>query len=86
MGTIYDRSLEHLGVSDKAVIAVRRYLLDAVRRFREGQDPPHLIVDPAQNNPTNVDTIATVIPSDGDWHRHFPQLTRSAVSEPVSAG
>jgi nitrite reductase/ring-hydroxylating ferredoxin subunit len=89
MGSIYDRSHEHLGVSDKAVIAVRRYLLDAIRRFREGEDPPHLTSDPARNNPTNVDTIARVIPSDGDWHRHFPHLSYAAGelgSEPVSAG
>ena len=30
MGPLYDRSKEHLGVSDTAVIAMRKYLLDAV--------------------------------------------------------
>ena len=35
MGPIYDRSREHLGVSDKAVIAVRKYLINAVNEFRD---------------------------------------------------
>jgi phthalate 4,5-dioxygenase len=86
MGPSYDRSREHLGVSDKAVIAVRRYLIDAVRRFSDGETPPHLIGDSAQNNPTNVDTIAKVIPTDGDWHQHVPHLTYSTSADRVEAG
>ncbi len=31
MGPIYDRSKEHLGVSDTAVIAMRKFLLEAVK-------------------------------------------------------
>jgi len=86
MGAIYDRRREHLGASDKAVIAVRRYLINAVRRFREGDEPPHSAAGTSTSNPTHVDTIAQVIPNDGDWHRHFPHLTYSAKDEPVAAG
>jgi phthalate 4,5-dioxygenase oxygenase subunit len=42
MGPIVDRTKEHLGASDRAVSAVRRLLLNAVRAFQEGQDPPGL--------------------------------------------
>jgi phthalate 4,5-dioxygenase oxygenase subunit len=42
MGPIYDRSKEHLGTSDKAVIAMRRFLLDSLRAFADGQDPAGL--------------------------------------------
>jgi phenylpropionate dioxygenase-like ring-hydroxylating dioxygenase large terminal subunit len=39
MGPIVDRSKEHLGPADKAVIQARRLLLDAVRTVRDGGTP-----------------------------------------------
>lgn len=36
MGPLYDRTKEHLGASDIAVIRFRRLMLDAARRFGEG--------------------------------------------------
>jgi phenylpropionate dioxygenase-like ring-hydroxylating dioxygenase large terminal subunit len=39
MGPIVDRSREHLGPADKAVIQARRLLLDAVRTVRDGGTP-----------------------------------------------
>ncbi len=39
-GPIVDRSKEHLGTSDRAVIAVRRCLLDAARSLADGHEPP----------------------------------------------
>ena len=39
MGPIYDRSKEHLGTSDVAVIRMRRLMLDSVRRFQAGGVP-----------------------------------------------
>ncbi|HLY66009.1 MAG TPA: hypothetical protein VKU60_10795, partial [Chloroflexota bacterium] len=74
MGRIYDRSREHLGASDKGVIAVRRRLLDAVRDFEAGQEPPHIVTDPAANDMSHVDTLAGVIPSSRHWREHFPHL------------
>ena len=38
-GPIADRALEHLGTSDKAVIAFRRRMLAEARRLREGIEP-----------------------------------------------
>jgi phenylpropionate dioxygenase-like ring-hydroxylating dioxygenase large terminal subunit len=40
MGRIVNRSREHLGTTDKAVIQFRRCLLDAVRDLQNGIDPP----------------------------------------------
>lgn len=40
MGPIVDRSQEHLGASDKAIIAMRRMLLQAARSIGQGVDPP----------------------------------------------
>jgi hypothetical protein len=40
MGPIYDRTREHLGTSDKAVIAMRRLLLDVIREASsDGAEP-----------------------------------------------
>jgi hypothetical protein len=40
MGPIIDRSKEYLGPADRAIIATRRLLLQAVKTVREGGDPP----------------------------------------------
>jgi phthalate 4,5-dioxygenase len=42
MGPIYDRTTEHLGTSDAAIIAARRRLLQAVRGLARGEAPPGL--------------------------------------------
>ncbi|HLF03885.1 MAG TPA: hypothetical protein VI855_01520, partial [Dehalococcoidia bacterium] len=39
MGAVYDRSKEHLGSADLAVIATRRLLLQAIKDVQEGRDP-----------------------------------------------
>jgi phthalate 4,5-dioxygenase oxygenase subunit len=39
MGPIFDRSREHLGTSDMAVIRFRKVMLDALRRFEDGEPP-----------------------------------------------
>lgn len=74
MGPIYDRSTEHLGVSDKAVIAVRKYLIDAVNAFQAGKEPPHIVREPAQNNFPHIDTIAQTIPTAIHWRERFAHL------------
>jgi len=80
IGPIYDRSKEHLGASDTAVIAVRRYLLDTVKAFQRGEKPPNIVTDPSRNRFAHVDTFGEVI--DGsDWHAAFPHLTYASTSE-----
>jgi hypothetical protein len=38
-GPIFDRSREHLGVTDKAIIAMRRQLLAGIEELQAGRDP-----------------------------------------------
>jgi phenylpropionate dioxygenase-like ring-hydroxylating dioxygenase large terminal subunit len=78
MGPIFDRSQEHLGVSDKAVIAVRKFLINAVKQFEEGQEPPHIVRDPAQNSFSHIDTFAQTIPASVHWRDRFGHLKLSA--------
>ena len=75
MGPIYNRAQEHLGVSDKGVIAMRRFLIEAVQAFQSGREPPHIVTDPARNVFSHVDTLTKIIPSGENWRDHFKHLT-----------
>ena len=81
MGPIYDRSREHLGMSDRAVIALRRFLLGAVRALQQGKEPPHIVREPAHNRFPHVDTLAEAIPAEIHWKQHFKHLTMCAPEE-----
>ncbi|HEY0581361.1 MAG TPA: Rieske 2Fe-2S domain-containing protein [Chloroflexota bacterium] len=64
MGPIYDRTREHLGASDVAVIRMRRLMLDSVRQFEEGGIPLGL------ERPVAYETLAAderIIPLDTPW-------------------
>jgi nitrite reductase/ring-hydroxylating ferredoxin subunit len=74
MGPIFDRGKEHLGASDRAVIAVRNFLLRMVKAFSEGAEPPNVVVDPRNNRYPHVDTFSRVIDGN-DWRGAYPHLT-----------
>jgi phthalate 4,5-dioxygenase len=61
MGPIQDRTKEHLGTSDTAIIAARRRLIRAARELREAA-PPGL--DPASQR---VRAISVVVPKETPW-------------------
>jgi hypothetical protein len=84
---IADRTREHLGASDAAVIAVRRYLLRVLDACEAGQEPPHVVTDPALNHFRHADALHEVVEGP-DWHVHFPHLTQMAQPEviPTPAG
>jgi hypothetical protein len=42
MGPVVDRSQEHLGPSDLAIIKMRRLLIDSIKVLKKGEDPPGL--------------------------------------------
>jgi phthalate 4,5-dioxygenase oxygenase subunit len=69
MGRIQDRTVERLGVSDRAVTANRRLLLRAIDAFEAGNPTPGSALDAAAaarlTGPLAVDTIA---PGD-DWEQ-----------------
>jgi phthalate 4,5-dioxygenase oxygenase subunit len=67
MGPIADRSQEHLGTSDRAVILIRQMLLEAVRCVEDGSDPPG--IDPeAQRIPRGYDEY---VPLGVEWREHL---------------
>ena len=81
MGAIFDRTKEHLGVSDKAVIAVRKYLLTAIKDLQQGKEPPHVLRDNERNWFPHVDCFAHMVPRDVHWRKKFDYLTPSAEKE-----
>lgn len=66
MGSVCDRTREHLGASDKNVIGVRRFLFKALKDLDEGRDPPGIIRDPEKVFQSIVSTGA-VVPSSSSW-------------------
>jgi phthalate 4,5-dioxygenase oxygenase subunit len=62
-GLIVDRTREHLGSSDTAIIRVRRRLILAAQALREQEAPP-----PGQNPASFlVRSASVVLPADADW-------------------
>src|SRR4030095_3361224 len=45
MGPIYDRTKEHLGTTDLAIIRMRQQLINAARSLERGIEPPGLDPD-----------------------------------------
>jgi hypothetical protein len=71
MGQIADRSLEHLGTTDKAIIAARQLLLDAVDRVERGELPRG--IDPSTYR--GVRPYDDYVPTGGNWREQFaPEL------------
>jgi 5,5'-dehydrodivanillate O-demethylase len=48
-GPIFDRTAEHLGVSDEGVILLRRMLRQSIDAVKNGRDPLGIVRDPEKN-------------------------------------
>lgn len=71
MGPIMDRTSEHLGAADAAIIQLRRRLIAAARDLQRGTEPPGL--DPATHH---VRGISIVLPREGTA---WPEAIREAM-------
>jgi phthalate 4,5-dioxygenase oxygenase subunit len=67
MGPVYDRTKEHLGYSDKTIIALRRVLLQAARSVQGGREPPHVITEPKLNDFSRLRAVKGVLPANASW-------------------
>ena len=65
MGPIVDRSREHLGSSDKAIVSMRRLLLEATHTIERGEHPRG--TDPSTYR--HVRPYDDIIDANADW-RH----------------
>jgi phenylpropionate dioxygenase-like ring-hydroxylating dioxygenase large terminal subunit len=78
MGPIVDRSKEHLGPADRAVIQARRLLLEAVRTVQDGGTPRGV-------GPSYYPLYAAeaIIPRTTDWRTLLEAATAAAETVPV---
>jgi hypothetical protein len=74
MGPIVDRTQEYLGPADKAIIAMRRLLLQAVRTVEAGGDPPA-----ADTSYYRLRAVERIVPEGADWREEMlPAMYPSA--------
>ena len=69
-GPVQDRTAEHLVTSDKAIVAARKLLLNAMKDATEGRDPQHVIRDPKANKLWHLQALSEVIPNSADFKQH----------------
>jgi phenylpropionate dioxygenase-like ring-hydroxylating dioxygenase large terminal subunit len=79
-GPIYDRTTEHLGTSDVAVITLRRRMLQAVRWFMAGVEPMGLDTDYAA-----VRGVALSMSADIPWEEADPEFDRQVEARLIPA-
>ena len=71
-GPLYDRSKEHLVPADRAVMRVRRVLIDSVRRNMDGGDPVGVGLDLSHVGACDAD-----LPDGKAWQDLMPQHRRA---------
>jgi hypothetical protein len=82
MGPIYNRTQEHLGTTDVAIIFWRRYMLRLAHNLERGIEPAIL------SDPDNFRTLPLQVTSpEGDfgtlWRRHWEEYRSSGLVAPV---
>jgi hypothetical protein len=85
MGPVYDRSKEHLGTGDIAVIAVRKFLLQSVRALAAGEEPPHIIRTAEQNDLRHITCIVANIDATEDPKTHIEKAIAEVKQKTVQA-
>ena len=69
-GPVQNRTDEHLVTSDKAIVAARKLLLNAMKDVKDGRDPQHVIRDPKSNQLLHLQALSEVIPTSADFRQH----------------
>ena len=64
MGSVYDRTREYLGTTDKAIIAFRRIMIQAAKTLRDKGELPATVDDPGLYA---VRGFAALLPKDMNW-------------------
>jgi phthalate 4,5-dioxygenase oxygenase subunit len=80
MGTIYDRSHEHLGTSDSMIIRTRRRLIEAAKALHEQG-----IVPPGVDKPSIYGQRSgeVILPRSSDWWQDTANLRKGFVEQDV---
>ena len=82
-GRIMDRSNEHLGTTDRAVIMMRRQLLQGIEDMRAGRDPMFVERDGQPDALQEMVVLSQEVPADtdllGGWWRAFESARRGKI-------
>jgi phthalate 4,5-dioxygenase len=76
-GPVQSRPDEHLVSSDKAIVAARKLLLNAMSDVATGRDPQHVLRNPQSNRLTHLQALSEVIAASTDAR----QYTRERIAE-----
>ena len=79
MGPIQDRTREHLGTTDKVIMANRRTLLAAIDTVMQGGTPPGIGDASLHAQMSGPDTVDGIAPSGtwGTWWREQTEAKRA---------
>jgi hypothetical protein len=72
-GPIQDRTREHLGQSDKGVVAYRKLLLSAIRQVTRGEKPPMALDAEAAAAIEGPGTMDGIGPA-GEWESYWREV------------
>jgi hypothetical protein len=83
MGSVIDRTREHLGTTDSMVIATRRKLIKAAKLLRDEG-----IMPPASRNPAayRARSCSAVLPSGANWMEAFADWHSGRTMVPPAEG
>jgi phenylpropionate dioxygenase-like ring-hydroxylating dioxygenase large terminal subunit len=69
-GPVQNRTEEHLVSSDKAIVAARKLLLNAINDAKNGRDPQHVIRKAEANQLLHLQVFSELIAASADWKQH----------------
>jgi hypothetical protein len=84
MGTINDRSREHLGTSDMAVIFMRRYMMRLAKELQQGIEP-RALADPEAFRVRPVHIMSGEPELTAIWQAEREDYLRQPVPAPTPA-
>lgn len=79
-GPVHDRTREHLATSDVCITTARRILIEAIRGVQRGEDPPHVIRDPARNDMRDIAVVSAVIGDEVDYRTGWRDAVKTLVT------
>lgn len=77
-GPILDRTQEHLGFTDRGVIAMRSHMLGAIKDVQKGLDPPGVVRDPASNRFPELVVASGKVHTGDIWRQHWGEIPTAA--------
>jgi phthalate 4,5-dioxygenase oxygenase subunit len=69
-GHVQNRTEENLVSSDKAIVAARKLILNAIRDVQQGREPQHVVRDAQANRFGNLVVLSEVIANGADWKEY----------------